>query len=151
VERNRAHLEGEADNHHQQAEDDQHHVSVLGLDGLRDTNEIRVTGCAVQKCATEEKNRGCERAEQEILEGAFRRARAGATKRNQRVHAERHGLEPDEDAEKVGRTRKNHRAERGEKNERVELAALDLVLMQIAASKQHGEDRARDDNDIHHQ
>jgi len=150
VEGHGAHLEGEAGDH--QRHRDEHEAEVdlargrslrhLGERGV-DAGEVGVAGGAVEQRAAVEEQRGGEGAEQEVLHGGLRAARRAAAEAGEGVDAERHGLEPEEEREQIPRGGEDDRADRGEGEERVELAAVELVLGQVAAGEERGEAAAQ--------
>ena len=75
-------------------------------------------------------------------------ARAGTTVGNQRVDAQRHGLEADEQRQQVDRAREHHGTEGREQEQRVELATLEPILAQVTTGEQGCEAGAHGDDDV---
>ena len=144
MERHRADLECQA-----RHDERQRHQHDRGLDGavrlanrsdaLTDAHEVGVAGRAVEQRAAHQGQRRSESAEQEVLERRLTRAQIAAAQADHAVHAERHRLQSHEEAEEIARRSEHHRAHRGEHQERVELAAIEIVLGQVTACEQRGQ------------
>ena len=147
VERHRAHLEGEPDEHEHRARRPPA-ASVVPLaarlTALADAGEVGVPGRAVEQRAAVEQQRGGEGAEQEVLDRRLGRARA--TRGGSRSARTRRATSSRGRGTAMSRSPargEHHGADGREHEQRVELAALELVLGQVAAREQRRPARRR--------
>jgi hypothetical protein len=108
-------------------------------EALGDAGEVGVAGDDVEQRGAHEEERGGEGAEEEVLEGGLGGAGVAAAEAGHRVDAERHGLEAQEEHEHVVGAGEQHRAGGRERDEGVVLAAVDLVLGEVAAGEERRE------------
>ena len=102
------------------------------------------TGQAPDEGEPEQEDGRTERAEQEVLDGAFGRIRVGLVEARQQVAGQDHQLEAEEQQQEVRRGRDEHRAGHREDEDRCEFRDRQPARDQVVRSEQ---DRHHDDRD----
>jgi hypothetical protein len=92
-----------------------------------------------------------ERAEQKVFKRPFGGAWRVSPERRQRVGADRHRLETEEDRQEVPCRSEDHCAEGREQKQRVELATVHVVLGQVSAGEERREPTAQAQHPIEEQ
>jgi hypothetical protein len=135
-------LEGQRRDHEDDAHDDAGGDAGLGRERIGQPVEVGRAGEAVnQRGAVEQHARG-ERAQDEVLQARFGRARVVAVEGGQDVERQREQLEPEIEAHQVVGRDHRHHADRGEEDEDRELEAGE-PLLHVPVQRQQQAERGR--------
>ncbi len=105
---------------------------------LADAQQVGASGQAVEQRQAVGKDAGGECAQQQILQRGFVGAAVATQESDQDVGRDRHQLQADEDQDDVEAGGHAHHADDGEQHQRVELAVILVLDLEIAHRHQDG-------------
>ena len=151
VERDRRHLEREADDHEDHTHRHQRCRVADPVDALarRDAGQDRLTALAVEQRHAVEHDRGREHAHQEVLHPRFGAAQVALAPAGQHVGGDRQQLEGHEDGDQVARRRHQHHTEDRREHQAVVLV-LPVVALGDVVRRQQDDDIPGDEEDRLH-